>query len=384
MKHSPRRRGGLAVAAVVLFALAGCGGSPTAQPDTGGPAGSGATGRSGGLEKVLAAVKGLTGEQRRAKLVELAKAEDKTSGKPFNQYTTMNLDNSQPIAAAFEQKYGIKQKLYRATGTTVVQRVTQETKAKYQNGADVVSMNGTEIAMLERAGILAPLEVGVADDLTEVHPTWVSNYLNVFVTAWNTQQVKTPPKTWEEVLGNYQGKLSIEVGDFDWFATLVQEYLIKQKGMTEQAAVDLVRKAANGAYGVDGHTVQNELLGSGEFGLAPSAYLHNALQRIDEGAPIAWDKPAPVQPLIVRSNGIGINAATDRPATALLFVEFMVDDAQAQIASFHRTPANRKAPGGIPSQYKTVRVDLKELLDNEKKWKSLYEDATRDATLKGK
>lgn len=381
MNHSFRSRAGLAVTTALICTLAACGGSPTAENGAGGAAGAKA-GKSAGLEKVLAQVKGLKGAQRRAKLVELAKAEDKNSGKPFNQYTTMNLDNSKPVAAAFEKKYGIKQELYRATGTTVVQRVTEETKAKFQNGADVVSMNGTEIEMLDRAGVLAPIQVGVADDLAEVHKTWVSNYLNVFIAAWNTKQVTSPPKTWEELLGGSQGKLSLEVGDFDWFATLVQEYFVKQKGMSEKAAVDLVRKAAKGAYGVDGHTVQNELLASGEFGIAPSLYLHNTLQRIDEGAPIGWDKPAPVQPLIVRANGIGINAATDRPATALLFVEYMVEDAQPLLASFHRTPANRKAPGGIPSQYKIINVNLKDLLDNEDKWKSLYEDVTREANLK--
>lgn len=310
----------------LICALAACGGSPTAETGAGGQAGA-KPGKSAGLEKVL--------------------------------------------------------ELYRATGTTVVQRVTEETKAGYENGADVVSMNGTEIEMLDRAGVLAPIQVGVAEDLAEVHETWVSNYLNVFVAVLNTDQVTKPPKTWEELLGGSQAKLSLEVGDFDWFATLVQEYLVKQKGMSEKAAVDMVRKAAKGAYGVDGHTVQNELLASGEFAIAPSAYLHNTLQRIDEGAPIAWDKPAPVQPLIVRANGIGINAATDRPATALLFVEYMVEGAQPRLASFHRTPANRNVPGGIPKQYKTVNVDLENLLDNEDKWKSLYEDVTRDANLKG-
>lgn len=82
-----------------------------------------------------------------------------------------------------------------------------------------------------------------------------------------------------------------------------------------------------------------------------------------------------MQPLIVRSNGIGINAATDRPAaTALLFVEFMVDDAQEQIASFGRTPANRTASGGIPMEYKTINVDLEQLLDEDDKWRGLHED----------
>lgn len=370
--------------AAACLALVACGqGSPTAEGPAPPPAGEGAPVSEGvaaggaALEEVLAELEGLEGDERRDRLVALAEAEQE-DGAGFSHYTSMNLDNSGPVAESFEEAYGIEQELYRATGSTVVQRATQEADADYA-GSDVISLNGTELSQLDQAGILAPIEVSSADDLTEVHPTWVSNYLNVFVTAWNTDIVTDPPATWTEALTAYEGQLSIEVGDFDWFAAVVAEHLVAQEGMTEDEAVELVRTAARGAYAVDGHTVQNELLATGEFGVAPSVYLHNTLQQIEAGAPIGWDEPAPVEPLIVRSNGVGVNVATDRPATALLFVEFMVDDAQEQIAGFGRTPANTTAPGGIPEDLETIVVDIDALLAEEDKWRGLYEEITRDA-----
>lgn len=377
-----RTSAGVAFLAVLVTA---CGqGSPTAEapPEPAdAAAGSEETQEGGGdaLAGVLAELEGLEGDERRNRLVELAEAEAE-EGAGFSHYTSMNLDNSGPVAESFEEAYGIEQELYRATGSTVVQRATQEAEANYA-GSDVISLNGTELSQLDEAGILAPIEVSSADDLAEVHPTWVSNYLNVFVTAWNTDLVTDPPATWTEVLTGYEGQLSIEIGDFDWFAALVEEHLVGQEGMTEDEAVELVRSAAQGAYAVDGHTVQNELLASGEFGVAPSVYLHNTLQQVEAGAPIGWDDPAPVEPLIVRSNGIGVNVATDRPATSLLFVEFMVDDAQEQIAGFGRTPANTTTSGGIPEDIETIVVDIDALLADEDKWRGLYEEVTRDAAI---
>lgn len=373
----------LVVAAVLLAACSTPATAPAPEEDAATPAQDGEqAGGLGadGLQAVYDELEGLEDEQRRTRLLELVEAEGDQGG--FAHYTSMNLDNSGPIADAFEEAYGIEQELYRATGTTIVQRVTQEAEAGFA-GSDVVSLNGTEISQIDGAGLLLPLETPATEDVVEVRDTWASNYLNVFITAWNSDIVEQPPTTWTEALTAYPGQLSIELGDFDWFATLVQGHLMEQEGLTEEEAVELVRGAASEAYVVDGHTVQNELLASGEFGVAPSVYLHNTLQQIEAGAPLAWDQPAPVQPLIVRSNGIGINADTDRPATALLFVEYVLTEAQEQIASFGRTPGNSTAPGGIPEEYETLVVDLEALLADEDKWRTLYEEVTRDAQIQG-
>jgi iron(III) transport system substrate-binding protein len=178
------------------------------------------------------------------------------------------------------------------------------------------------------------------------------------------------------VLANYNGSLAMEVGDWDWFATLVSQYFEEQKGLSEDEAVDLFRKAAAGARTVDGHTLMTELLAAGEFDVAASVYKHRAEQLKGDGAPVEWEPP--VEPIVIRPNGIGISADTNVPATSLLFVDFMLTDVQDMLLDFDRTPADATAPGGgIPEGYDVLISDLNELAEQRDKWESLYEDVVR-------
>jgi iron(III) transport system substrate-binding protein len=148
--------------------------------------------------------------------------------------------------------------------------------------------------------------------------------------------------------------------------------------MTEKEAVDLFRKAASGARMVDGHTLMTELLAAGEFSVASSVYKHRAEQLKKDGAPVEWE--APVEPIVIRPNGVGIYADTKVPATALLFADFMLTDVQNMLLEFDRTPASSKAPGGgIPSEYEVLVADLRDLNDEREKWEGLYEEIARSS-----
>src|ERR1700752_4552107 len=74
-----------------------------------------------------------------AQLVERAKREGVVS-----LYTSLAPTESQPLAAAFEKKYGIKVQLWRALSAEVVQRVVTEAKGR-RFSVDVVATNGPEM-----------------------------------------------------------------------------------------------------------------------------------------------------------------------------------------------------------------------------------------------
>ena len=371
---------GVATAVVLALGLAGCGTAPPTATD------KAAHGKSEGakaLEKVYAELEGLTGEKRLKRLVELA-AKEKGS---LSLYTSTNVDESGPITEEFSDKYGIDVDLYRASSSDVLQRLLQEAQTSYA-GADVVAVNGPEMQILDHEKLLLPLETPTKGDLVKAaqYPNWAGMYLNVFVAAWNTKLVKSPPQSWEEVLSGDvgSGKLAMELGDWDWFATLVTQYFMAEKGMSEDEAVELFRNAARKSVVVDGHTTMAELLAAGEFSMVTSAYQHRIPRLRAEGAPVAWE--APVEPIIVRPNGIGIYRDTDRPASALLFVEYGLTDAQKLLAEMERTPANPKY-GGVPEKYEMVTVDLAKLVDERKKWEDLYESVVRESgsdVVKGK
>lgn len=367
--------------ALAAVMLAACGSPPTTEEDPqaqdgateGAPGGDAAAGGDGAGQEALQAVydelEGLEGDERTEKLASLAEEE----GCEVGLYTSTNVDESGPMTDAFDDEYGIDVSLYRAGSETVVQRVIQEAKANFA-GADVVANNGPEMTIIDSEGLLLPLETPITDDIVEfgVFDNWASQYLNVFVAAWNTNRIKKgeEPKSWEEVLSYGEG-LAMEAGDVDWFATLVK-WFVEEQGMSEDEAVKLFRDAAKRSKVVDGHTLMAELLAAGEYDLTASSYQHRIPQLAKDGAPVEW-QPA-VQPAIVRPNGIGIHRDTDCPASSLLFVEFSLTKGQELLLEFDRSPASTVVEGGFPEDVETILVDVEALLEESDKWEGLYEE----------
>jgi iron(III) transport system substrate-binding protein len=378
IKLRPMCSAAIAVAAALAV---GCGGSPTAEEPQKAGASGGADRQAEGTKRLQAVydqVQGLDQDARRKKLLELAAKEE---GK-FSVYGSTNLDEAEPIISAFEDLSGLEPEVYRASSSDLLQRILQESQANFKAGADVVYTNGPELQVLDDRKLLLKLDTPFSRDVVQetiVSENWVPIYLNAFTAAWNTKAVSGSkmPKSWEDVLSKFGGNLAMEVGDWDWFATLVTQYFEK-KGMSEEEAVALFRKAASGARMVDGHTLMTELMAAGEFDAASSVYKHRAAQLKGDGAPIEWE-PA-VEPIVIRPNGIGIYADTDAPATSLLFVDFMLTDVQKMLVDFDRTPASTKVPGGgVPSKYEVLVSDLRTLNDEREKWEGLYEEIAREA-----
>jgi iron(III) transport system substrate-binding protein len=313
-------------------------------------------------------LKGLDDKARREKLIDLAKEE----GGSFTAYGSTNLDDISPMIDEFEDQTGIDVNYYRASSSDVLQRVLQEADANYP-GADLIFTNAPELTVIDGKSLLAPLSSPVLKNIPKqgVLNNWAWLYLNTFVGSWNTKRVSSQPTTWEDLLAHGKG-LALEVGDFDWFATLVKGYFMKEKGMTEQQAVELFRRAANGAALVDGHTLMAELLASGEYDVAASTYLHRIQQLKKDKAPVEWQGGP--QPIVVRPNGIGIHRYARHPASALLFLEFMLTDGQKLLLEIDRQPASAGVEGGgIPAGLKTLVVDVDVLLQEREKWEGLWE-----------
>ncbi|MPZ87298.1 MAG: extracellular solute-binding protein [Nitriliruptorales bacterium] len=370
VRWKPIRGGRLAGPAALVLLVVACSGSPTADRGAG-TASEGATaagGESGAaLQEVYAAVEGLTGDERRQKLLELAEEE----GAEVSFYTTFALEEAEPVIAEFEEDTDITVDVYRAPSSSFMQRVLREAEAGFA-GSDVVSSNGTEMVLLEDEGLLAPLETPMDDDLPESYlqsERWAPNYLNVFTPAWNTNAVspEEAPEAWDEVLK--AENLSLEITDGAWFMELVT-YFRQEHGMSEEEAIALFEQASDGAIMIDGHSVQNELLAGGEFDVAAATYMHRSMQFVNDGAPVAWE-PA-VEPMIASPNGIGIHRDASRPATALLFIEYMLTDSQELMGELGRTPVFADAPSGT-GEYEVIVLDTNRYGEERQKWDDLYD-----------
>ena len=367
-----------------LLLLAACGGTPTesaepsgateagAQPDAT-AAGTAADTAAEGVEAVYAELEGLSGEERQARLLELAEAE----GGVLNLYCSMNGEEARQIPADFEEATGISVERYRASSQDVMTRIVEEADAG-ATASDAMCVNGSEGVVLQREGLLAPLQIeveGYPDD--QVTDTYAWSYINAYAPMWNTSRVPESevPQSWEDVLG-YEGRIGMEVKAFDWFATLVEDYFMAQQGLTEEEAVQVFRDAAENAVLVDGNSVTGQLLASGEFDMA-TAYSWIAGDLINDGAPVAWQPP--VEPLVARPNVVGILAGAEHPATALAYIEFLLDEGQEVLAEYGRTPANPTVEGGLPEDIEVLSIDLEQMLDEREKWESLYTEVLQSS-----
>ena len=367
------------VLGVVALLLAACGSPPTDEAGepagaTDAPAAPAATAAAepSATEDLYAQLEGLGPEERRATLLEMAAEE----GGAVMFYGSPNVDDITPVLEGFTEATGIETELFRSGAREVFQRVLQEAAAG-QVGADVVLVGQGDMAALEAEGLLMPLRTPVMDDLVPDgrSDTFAPAYLAVHVAAWNTDRVppEEAPTAWEDVLISPPGIVAFDQSDYGWFATLVTEYFMDERGMTEEEAVAVFQEAMPENVVMRGHSAGTELLLAGEFAMHASLYMHDV--RGFEDAPIEWE-PA-VEPLVYMPFSVGVTADSARPASALLLVDYILgaEEGQDIFASVGRTPSNLKVEeGAIPPEYESMGVPPEILLEDRDKWEQLWLD----------
>lgn len=347
-----------AAALLAAFTLSACGSS-----------GGGGKSSATGYEQVLAAIKGLHGKARTDKLVALA---NEAEGGAVTVYTSAKSDVSEPLASAFEDASGLNVSLYRANTEAVAERVTEEARAHFRGG-DVAELDGVALFNLNRQSLLVDYS---PDGLSKLAPGsdrqgWTVAEFVKFVVSWNTDRVAKgeEPRRWEDLADpRWKGKLAMEFGDFEWYGTL-RNYWIDQEGKSPAEADRLFAQMGRNALVVTGHTLMTELLAAGEFDVAATTFLSTVDDLRKKGAPIAR-LPA-VQPVILRSNGVGLIRDARNPAGAILYLEWLVGPGQKVAADLGRNPARRD----LASQdtFKAIPVDYSKLAAHQKEWTAGYE-----------
>jgi iron(III) transport system substrate-binding protein len=354
----------LTTALVVLATfLAACQAPPSS--------GDGAQGGSEktGYEQVLSQIEGLAGKDREKKLVELAQEE----GGALSLYTSLTSDVEDAVADGFGDTYDIDVSVYRTDSETVVARLLEEAEANFE-GADVVETNGPELFSLNEEAVLVDYESEYQDDLLKgsLYEGWTADRFNKFVISWNTDKVSAAdaPKSWEDLADpQWDGQLAMEPSDVDWYKTL-WEYWVNEAGKSEEEANKLFEEMADGASFVKGHTLMGELLSGGEYAVGASNYSYLVEGDIADGAPVAWQPP--VEPILSRPNGVALVNQAPHPATAILFVDWILSPAgQELLAEFKLDPALERL--ATTPTAKEVLVDVPGLVAEQEEWTDRYE-----------
>ncbi|MCI2421007.1 extracellular solute-binding protein [Saccharopolyspora sp. K220] len=359
----------LALFLIVGLAVAGC--------SSGAADGPAATAGSTTGTDAYAAYANLTGPDRTAKLLEAAKSE----GGEVDIYTS-NTD-IQNLIDGFQKAYpDIKVNAFRANSETVLQRILQESSAR-KIANDVVDTNEFELRALSKEHVLAPYNGPAKQNLRPdaIYDDWQAERFNGFVIGWNTSLVPEgqAPKSFTDLADpKWRGKVALELGDWDWYATM-HTYLTDQKHMAPEAVDQLFRQVVANSKVTKGHTVQGELLSAGQFAVAASIYNHTVDNAAADGAPVAWHPVA--DPVILRPNGLALMAQPRHPAAALLWADWVLSEGQKVIAESNRIPAAENVPGyQNPIPPGTPVYEMPEsAVQQVDMWNKAYDDLLRGA-----
>jgi iron(III) transport system substrate-binding protein len=304
------------------------------------------------------------GADREQRLIDGAKKE-----KELAFYSSIPPEDIAALIGAFDKKYGVKVRVWRADSEGILQRIISEAKAR-RFEVDIMAGSSSALEPLYRENLLQEVKSPyLADILPEAiapHRQWVSVYLSTFVQAYNTNLVRKEslPKTYRDLLNpEWKGRLAIEAEDFDWFAQVVMD-------MGEAQGLRLFRDivATNGISVRKGHSLLTNLVAAGEVPLALTAYGFLAEQAKRKGAPLDWFV---IPPAIARSTAEGLARNSPHPYAAVLFYDFLISDGQKILASRAFLPASRNIE--TPFKGPLQLIDSAVMLDQARKWQELFQ-----------
>ena len=352
-----RRRASILVATAALLALGAFAAGCSSSSDDEGAS----------LAPVVDTVEGVSQADRIDRLAELARAEDST----VSLYTSMSSELADEIVAGFEDTFDIDVAVYRARDEALLTRLLEEHAAGFR-GADVVHTNGLTLDRLGREGALSSYPYDpepMLDDST--HDAWATASLQRFTVNWNTESAIPPPTTWEELADpRYRGRIAVEGGDYDWYHALLTHW-VEVEGKTEAEARRLFEGIVRNGTIVRGHSLMAQLLAAGEFDVALPNYAHVVERVKREGGPIDWE-PA-VEPTFLGPDGVALSEAPPHPATAALFVEWLLSpDGQKALTDEGYVSARKDT--GTDLDVEGELIDIAALAADEERWQQEWDE----------
>jgi len=319
----------------------------------------------------LAAIANYSGADRTDRILAGAKKEG-----VVNVYTSETVDDLAALSAAFQSKYGVKLNVWRGSAENILQRTVVEARGG-RFDVDAIETGATTMESLQREQLLqavsSPALVDLKPEAIRPHHEWTGTRYNVLVAAYNIGAVNKAdlPKTYEDLTQpKWKGKLGIEAESSDWFGALIV-------ALGEEQGLALFRKivATNGMSARKGHTLLANLVISGEVPLAISTYLYKVAQLKSRAAPIDWLR---IPPVVARFEGAGVARRAPHPYAAMLYLDFMLTDAQAMLAKRHFSPASAKVlpdpDAALPAGTRPIFLDPAKALDQRQKWSKTYHD----------
>jgi iron(III) transport system substrate-binding protein len=236
-------------------------------------------------------------------------------------YTSLNLEDSQPLVDAFSAKYpGIKVEVNRQGSSTLVTKILTERRVGKRDNADLVltGADSLDLMLMETPTIFQ--KYSSPERPPEERGFYSAVYFTILTIAYNNRAVTGAdvPKRYNDLLRDrWKGKAAINLNNYGWIYAML-DFFGAEKGM------DFLRKFAgiNPRPGRGTTLMVQQWLGGAEVEVALPLN-HDGIKRFtDKGLPVDWARLD--DPLYADIHTVGILGMAPRPHAARLLVDFIL------------------------------------------------------------
>lgn len=261
---------------------------------------------------------------------ELQPVYDQAKDEPtLTWYSSQDPNLNDAVVSAFEQQYpGVEIESLRLATGPLATRYAQERQAGAVTAGVVTLADPTFVDHGLEEGWFETFDKDALPDLQRLPDRFFADGVattgvNVFGIGYNTNEVQTPPTTWQDALSpEYKGKILL--GD----PRNVPSYVALARVLDEQVAPDFLSAlAAQQPTVVDSMVPGTQQLAAGEAALAFPDVLSVIAPLQEKGAPIGFVVP---EPTTGNEFATMISAGAASPNAAKLFYDFLFTDAGQQ------------------------------------------------------
>ena len=248
----------------------------------------------------------------------------KTEGKVV-WYTSLAGGSYKALVEAFEAKYpGVKVEVYRAPGSELTVRMTEEAKAR-RAIADALETTTDTLTSLREAKLLAPFNSPYLRNYPQAAREKANGGLVFWTFAresylgFSYNKNKIPPASVPKGFDGFanpelKGRLAVGTGGT---APEIVGAMLKVKG---EAFVKKLKAQEIRLFALGSPAIRDQIA-TGEIEASPVIFQTHALEAMEKGAAVDW---VPMELVPVHAGGAVLAAKPPHPHAALLMVDFLL------------------------------------------------------------
>jgi iron(III) transport system substrate-binding protein len=289
-------------------------------------------------------------------------------------YTSLAGADTKAFRTAFEKTYpGVTLEIYRASGTTILQKILTESRAG-TNLADAVMTEGTVLYALKDNNLLvkfaSPERTAFDERFKDQEGYWTDVYPTVHSIAYNTKLVppQDVPDHYTGLLDpRWKGRLGLNRNNF-MLTAIMLEFYGKEKGK------EFLRKLAQQNPQLrSGGTLTATLVGAGELPIAFSINANNVENVKESGSPVDWARME--DPLYGEPHPAAVMARAPHSNAARLVVEFAISrEGQELMSRLGKVPGRSDVQAKIGVDRSKLRIIAPEDQAKTAHYQKMFDD----------